>query len=215
MSKKNTINKRRSCNKGGVFYMRYTEEMEKELYTLISSLPNILKQRWVKPNSIELKHTKCLMFNKDGISFEISVSTSLSLEYRYHSKFYYRHYGYTHHNVSSKPLWYINGSLGYYLPQDIFEMIGIACNLHIEFYTDAVIDEMKELAREYNLFYVGVSFGDAEDDKLTEMYIHNHHIEDDRFGLTYYFINYVSQDALGELDVEDWDEDDEFLDDYH
>lgn len=88
MSKKNTINKRRSCNKGGVFYMRYTEEMEKELYTLISSLPNILKQRWVKPNSIELKHTKCLMFNKDGISFEISVSTSLSLEYRYHSKFY-------------------------------------------------------------------------------------------------------------------------------
>jgi len=215
MSKKNTINKRRSCNKGGVFYMRYTEEMERELYTLISSLPNTLKQRWVKPNSIELKHTKCLMFNKDGISFEISVSTSLSLEYRYHSKFYYRHYSYTHHNVTSKPLWYINGSLGYYLPQDILEMIGIACNLHIEFYTDAVIDEMKELAREYNLFYVGVGFGDAEDDKLTEMYIHNHHIEDDRFGLTYYFINYVSQDALGELDVEDWDEDDEFLDDYH
>lgn len=128
------------------------------------------------------------MFNKDGILFEISVSTSLSPEFRYHSKFYYRHYVYIHHTATSKPLWYINGSLGYYLPQDILEMIGIACNLHVEFYTNAVIDEMKNIARKYNLDYVGVAFGDAENDRLTEMYIQNHHIEDDRFGLTYYLI---------------------------
>jgi hypothetical protein len=85
-------------------------------------------------------------------------------------------------------------------------MIDIACRLHKELYTDGVINEMKELARKYDLGYVGVFFGDAENDKLTEMYIQNHQIENDRFGMTYYFVNYVSENALDELDQEDWDD---------
>ena len=56
MSKRANI--RRNNNKGGFFYLRYTEDIEKELYTLISSLPNITRLRWVKPQNLMMCYKK-------------------------------------------------------------------------------------------------------------------------------------------------------------
>ena len=105
--------------------------------------------------------------------------------------------------------WYINVSLGLYTPLDIVELVNIAYNLYIFYHREETINEMKAIAIKYELGYVGVYYGDADNDKLTKLFISNHHIKNDKFGLTYYYIDYLSQEALSELEMEDddWDKD--------
>lgn len=69
---------------------------------------------------------------------------------------------------------------------------------------------MKAIAVEKDLGYVGVYEGDAENDKLTQLFVSDHHIENDKYGITYYFIDYLSQEALYELEDEEWGDDDDF-----
>ncbi len=51
------------------------------------------------------------------------------------------------------------------------------------------IEEMKEIVRTHYLSCIGARHGDADDDKLTELFMAALQLSDDRFGLTYYFIN--------------------------
>ena len=53
------------------FYLPYTEEMEQELYELMSSLNDVGGLRCKLLSHPQRKHTKWLSFHKGGLEFDI------------------------------------------------------------------------------------------------------------------------------------------------
>lgn len=196
---KNSISKRANHRK---FYLPYTNIMEQELVENVSSMDGISKIKMVESNTTP---SKCLLFERNNLTFEISIFSKMWSYYRYYSKY---EFGYRRcRNKALKPIWYINASLGFYSPLDIVEIVNIVYNLYIS-YQRETINEMKTMAIKYDLGYVGVYYGDAENDKLTQLFMLDHHIDNDKYGITYYYIDYLSQEALYELEDEKWVNDD-------
>lgn len=72
------------------FYLPYTEEMEQELYELISLFNDVGKLRCKLLSLPQRKYTKCLSFHKGGLEFDISVSSFMKSNDRYNTKYYYQ-----------------------------------------------------------------------------------------------------------------------------
>ena len=69
------------------------------------------------------------------------------------------------------------------------EIIKLAHHLYKTYENFDTIEEMKEIVRTHHLSCIGARYRDADDDKLTELFMVAPQLSDDRFGLTYYFIN--------------------------
>ena len=207
--KRNIINKK-SKGYHKKFYLSYTKERERELYALISSLDGVSRLHRAYPCALTHKeHTKYLIFYKEGLKFEISISSSMKSDDRYDSKYYYTE-RFSEKNNSIKSIVFINASLCFYNPKDVLEFVELMCQLYLSYYRKKTCLEMKEMVNNYQLSFIGACFGDADDIKLTDLFIEKHQLIKDRFGLTYYFINELSIKTLQILEDEDWhDEDDD------
>lgn len=73
--------------------------------------------------------------------------------------------------------------------------------------------EMKEIIAKHQLSYVGLCDGEAENEKLTELFMSIHNLDNDRFGLLYYFIDYLSEKALLCAETDDDDKEEGLYDD--
>jgi hypothetical protein len=79
------------------------------------------------------------------------------------------------------------------------EIIKLAHHLYKTYENFDTIEEMEEIVRTHYLSCIGTRHGDADDDKLTELFMAAHQLSDDRFGLTYYFINQLSIRTLSSI----------------
>ncbi len=91
---------------------------------------------------------------------------------------------------------------------DVLEMVMLAYYLHQKYNTYETIEELKELALQNNVPYECVCIEHEDTGELIKLFVNKYNIEDDRFGMTYYFIQYLCIEALSILDDDDWDDDD-------
>lgn len=129
---------------------------------------------------------KWLTLEVDGIFYEIKMCAykghmeTLPFDYSYHeyygNRMRYRWYFSVCYNLSS--------------PQDVREMVILAHSLYTSYHREETINEMKDLAIKYDLGFVGVYQDDADNEELTRLFISDHHVENDKYGLTYFYIDY-------------------------
>lgn len=194
------------------FYLPYTEEMEQELYELMSSLNDVGRLRCKLLSHPQRKHTKWLSFHKGGLEFDISVSSFMKSNDHYNTKYYYQEWE-SRKTGSLIHYFFVNASLCKYTPKDVYEIVELMSQYYQRFYTKEVCMEMKEIIAKHQLSYVGLCAGEADNDKLTELFMAIHNLENDRFDFLYYFIDFLSEKALHCVKSDDEDREEGIYDD--
>ena len=182
----------------------YAEQIYKELMNHFSSMQIEVKFRKTSVERLSLKEDpKRLEFSIDGINYVVNICAyagHMLLEpFQYLCSMLRRRMVYT---------WRLSVCHRFSAPHDVLEMVMLAYYLHQKYNTYETIEEMKELALQNNVPYECVSVEHEDTGELIKRFVNKHNIEDDRFGMTYYFIQYLCIEALSILDDDDWDEDD-------
>jgi len=207
------INKLGKRNTNRRLCAQYTEQIFEELKSCFSSMSmNVDFDEECIENIHLPKDPKWLLFKTGDVKYEIEA-------YGYHRDtdsfpFVFRARSIYGRNGNLKRIIYKwKFSVGYknYTSQDVWEMVKLADSLFQRYCTDAFIDELKALALKNHVPFDFVSLEKDDDGELRKLYVEDNKITDDKFGMTYYFIERCCLNALSELDVENndfWDDDD-------
>lgn len=192
---------------------QYTEQIFEELKSYFSSMSmNVDFDKECIENIHLLKDPKWLLFKIGDVKYEIEACG-----YYGHADWtpfvFKAHYIYERSGNLKRIIYKWKFSVCYknYTSQDVLEMVKLADSLFQRYCTDAFIDELKALALKNLIPYDFVSLEKDDDGELQKLYVEDNKIVDDKYGMTYYFIEHCCLDALSELDVENndfWDDDD-------
>ena len=207
------INKLGKRNTNRRLCAQYTEQIFEELKSCFSSMSmNVDFDEECIENIHLPKDPKWLFFKIGDVKYEIEACG------------YYGHVDWTPFVFKAHSIYGRNGNLKRiiykwkfsvcyknYTSQDVLEMVKLADSLFQRYCTDAFIDELKALALKNHIQYDYVSLEKDDDGELRKLYVEDNNIADDKYGMTYYFIEHCCLDALSELDMENndfWDDDD-------
>lgn len=208
------INKPGKRNTNRRLCAQYTEQIFEALKSYFSSMGmNVDFDEECIENIHLPKDSKWLLFKIGDVKYEIEACG------------YYGHVDWTPFVFKAHSIYGRNGNLKRiiykwkfsvcyknYTSQDVLEMVKLADSLFQRYCTDAFIDELKALALKNHIQYDYVSLEKDDDGELRKLYVEDNNIADDKYGMTYYFIERCCLDALSELDVEYndfWEDDDD------
>lgn len=208
------INKPGKRNTNRRLCAQYTEQIYEALKSYFSSMGmNVDFDDECIENILLPKDPKWLLFKIGDVKYEIEACG------------YYGHVDWTPFVFKAHSIYGRNGNLKRiiykwkfsvcyknYTSQDVLEMVKLADSLFQRYCTDAFINELKALALKNHIPYDFVSLEKDDDGELRKLYVEDNKIANDKYGMTYYFIEHCCLDALSELDVENndfWDDDDD------
>ena len=132
-----------------------------------------------------LRDPTWLGFYIDGVYYGLTL--------RVHSKSMHFEYSYRNVPIGRKSeiienQWLFTVIYKHHSPLEIVEIIKLAHQLYETYENIDTIEEIEEIVRTHHLSCVCDCSGYSDYDRLMELYLTAHHLSDDRFGLTYYFI---------------------------
>lgn len=217
MSKKKKncgINKKGKRRYNRTLCAQQAEQIYQELDTYIPTMDGVKRFRWHGLEKLKSKgDPKWLSFVINDIRFEIEVY----VYQRATGKALFRYYpdigGWPHRKkITITYYWFLSVCYRKYSLEDIKEIVELSYHLHKDYGATDTIEEMKKIARDHKLSCVGALFGDADSVELTDLFMEKHQITNDRFGLSFYYLENKSRSALrmifNEDDWEKWEEDD-------
>lgn len=180
----------------------YTNQKYEELKRFLSS--KVIEAKFLHTsveNICRNEDPKWLVFTIDGVHYRIKACA-----YAGHMDVRPFRYSCLLSHRRLIPWWTISVCYRFSSPLDVVEMVMIAYRLHWEYNKYETIEEMKELVLQNNVPYVCISIEQEDTGELLKLFVKKHNIKDDRFGMTYYFIQRLCE-AFVRLVDDDWNED--------